>query len=151
MATTRTIDLPSTVERWTGAIAALGLTLGTVCCTDTKPADTDTLAIGILLPFTGTSSGTSANFERAAIYATNRVNQAGGIRGKRLRLVAADTHSSASRSTKAVTTLLDENVVVVIGVESADVAAAVEPMLIGHDVAFMSPLVGSADETLVRC
>jgi len=93
----------------------------------------------------------AANFERAAIYAVERVNAAGGIRGQRLRLVGADTHSDPARSIASAQYLIDAGVVAVLGVESADIAAEVEPMFFAHDIAMISPFVGTADDTTVSC
>lgn len=117
-----------------------------------EPArDTDGIAVGLLLPFSGTNAGIAANFERAAIYAVERVNAAGGVRGQRLRLVAADTHSNPTRGVASARHLIDEGVVAVLGVESADIAAEVEPMFFAHQIAMISPFVGTADDATVSC
>jgi len=148
----RTSGLRCTTGPWLGLVTALGIELGTVSCTTADVQDdSHSVAIGLVLPFTGVNAGTSANFERAAIYATSRVNAAGGIRGKRLRLVEADSHSSVLRSLESAKRFEDEGVVVVIGAENSDIAAAIEPVLLENGVAFLSPLVGSADDSLVNC
>jgi len=148
----RISSLRSNTRRWVGLVTTLGIELGTVSCTTADVQDdSNSVAIGLLLPFTGVNAGTSANFERAAIYATGRVNAAGGIRGKRLRLVEADSHSSVSRSLESSKRFEDEGVVVVIGAENSDIAAVIEPTLLENGVAFLSPLVGSADDSLVNC
>ena len=67
-------------------------------CSDESPVKDGTITIGLLLPFTGSASGTAANLERAVIYAAGRVNDGGGIDGRSLRIVARDTHSSIARS-----------------------------------------------------
>lgn len=132
-------------------VVALLATGTLTACSPDESDDANTFGVGLLLPYTGSSSGTSANFERSVIYAVGRVNAAGGVKGKRLRLVAADTHSSLSRSVSSAKQLVDKNVVVVIGPESSDIAARLEPELLSQGVAFLSPLVGAADDKLVNC
>lgn len=120
-------------------------------CTEAKPDTEDTWNIGLLLPYTGSSAGTAANFERAAIYAIDRINADGGIHGKMLRLIAADTHSSVSRALEGVDSLIEQKVVIVIGPESSDIAEAIAPVLQERKVAFLSPLVGAANDKEFDC
>ena len=117
-----------------------------------KPVDnSDTVALGLLLPFSGSETGTAANFERAAILAAEHINAAGGIRGKRLRLVGADTHSSVEHGKESAERLINEELVAVLGMESSEIALEVEPALYENDVALISPLVGISDDTSVEC
>ena len=51
------------------------------------PASGDAVTVGLLLPFTGPTSATTRNFERAALYAADRVNAGGGIHGRNIRIV----------------------------------------------------------------
>jgi ABC-type branched-subunit amino acid transport system substrate-binding protein len=118
-----------------------------------SPADEKEEAynIGLLLPYTGSNSGTAANFERAAIYAVGRINDGGGIRGRKIRLVAADTHSNVERALEGVEKLLSEDVLLVIGPESSEIATAIAPVLQEHNVAFLSPLIGAANDKEFDC
>jgi len=135
---------------WLLSVAVPSIAFSTLACTQTVD-NSNTVAIGLLLPFSGADTGTSANFERAAIYATESVNAAGGIRGKRLRLVGADTHSSGSRGIESGKHLINEGVEAVLGMESSDIAAQLEPIFFEQGVALISPLVGTADDTSVDC
>ncbi len=132
--------------------ALLGaLSLGMLSCAPEDEAPEDGIKVGLLLPFTGTSSATSSNFERAAMFAASNVNAAGGIEGKKLRLIAADTHSELERAERSVEELLDQDIEILIGPESADIAAAIAPRLAERGVVFLSPLVGAADDLTVDC
>jgi branched-chain amino acid transport system substrate-binding protein len=115
------------------------------CSSEPEPAR-DGIAIGLLLPFTGSASATASNLERAALFAVNRVNDAGGVNGVRLRLVSRDTHSDVARGLRAAEELVDEGVVAIIGPESAEIAEALVPVLAERNVLFLSPLVGAAAE-----
>jgi ABC-type branched-subunit amino acid transport system substrate-binding protein len=115
------------------------------------PADDPTsVKVGLLLPFTGASAASSGNFERAALFARDQIN-VGGVKGRHLQVVSADTHSDPARARESVKALLAEGVTVVIGPESAEIAAELKPMLDANDVVFLSPLVGAADEDAVDC
>ena len=70
-------------------------------CSGATEAPDDTIKIGLLLPFTGNASATAANLERAAIYAVDRINAGGGVKGRQLKVVARDTHSEVGRSRAA--------------------------------------------------
>src|SRR6478735_4782690 len=94
----------------------------------------DTVTVGLLLPFTGPSSATTRNFERAALYAADRVNAGGGIHGRRLRIVSRDTHDDVERSRQSTDDLIAEGAVVVVGPESAGIAEAIAPTLAEHQV-----------------
>jgi len=130
--------------------AALPLGMSSACGGESAPSG-EIVTVGLLLPFTGPTSATTRNFERAALYAAERVNAGGGIHGRRLRIVSRDTHDDLERSRRSADELIAAGAVVVIGPESADIAQAIAPALADHRVAFLSPLVGAADEVSLDC
>jgi ABC-type branched-subunit amino acid transport system substrate-binding protein len=142
-----------TGRRWRARVLAGALVaLAQVAACAPKPvSDPDALKIGLLLPFTGTSAATSYNFERATLYARDEVNAGGGIEGRKIEVVSADTHSDLMRARQSLDDLMAAGVHVVIGPESADIAADIKPILDAHDIVFLSPLVGAADDTAVDC
>ncbi len=111
----------------------------------------DAVTIGLLLPFTGSSAATASNFERAVLLAAERVNDAGGVQGKLIRVVARDTHSEKRRSVESVRELVDEGAVAVIGPESPEIAAAIREELNDAEVPLVSPLVGAGEEVELDC
>jgi branched-chain amino acid transport system substrate-binding protein len=120
------------------------------CSEPAAPAGNE-VTIGLLLPFTGGTSATATNFERAVLFAADRINAGGGVHGRKIRIVSADTHSNIERSLASATKLVAEGAVVVIGPESAEIATAVAPVLAAHSVALLSPLVGAANDRTVDC
>jgi ABC-type branched-subunit amino acid transport system substrate-binding protein len=122
----------------------------TACSTSSAPP-TDEIKVGLLLPFTGADSATSGNFERAVLFAKDRVNAVGGVGGHNIRVISADTHSDVTRARDSAQTLIDAGVSVIIGPESADVAAFIKTRLDLAGVVFLSPLVGAANEQTVDC
>src|SRR5450755_3236672 len=131
------------------ATAAVAGALG--ACSSTPGTPSDAVTIGLLLPFTGSSSGTASNFERAVLYAADRVNAGGGVHGRPIRILSADTHSDLARAQSSVEGLVNDGAVVVVGPESAEIAAEIGPYLAAHQVAFLSPLVGAANDAAVDC
>jgi len=128
---------------------ALGSLL--LACSSNDAPSGNPITIGLLLPFTGTNSATASNFERAALSAADRINAAGGVKGRQLRVVSGDTHSDLARSQASAQQLIDAGAVIVIGPESAEVATAIIPLLVANHVAFLSPVVGAANDETVDC
>lgn len=147
-----TIRLRPTLSRLAASLGAL-LCAGTLaaCSSTAASDDADSITVGLLLPFTGSSSGTASNFERAVLYAADRVNQGGGVKGHPLRVVSADTHSDLERSKTSVMQLIDAGAVVVIGPESDEIAQEIMPILQAHQVGLLSPVVGAANDDTVDC
>jgi len=133
-------------------ITGCALLLALAGCTSASSDDgKNSITIGLLLPFTGATSGTAANFERAALYAADRVNDGGGIQGKKIRILSADTHSDLASAQSSAEYLVASGAVAVVGPESADIAAEIGPYLSAHGVAFVSPVVGAANDASVDC
>ncbi len=131
---------------------ALAFTTATACAPEEDSLSADeSLTIGLLLPFTGPSAATASNFERAVHLAADQVNDAGGIAGKKLRIVAQDTHSDAKRSVESVEKLIDEGAIAIIGPESPEAASAIIPTLNNAKVPLLSPLVGEGAEQDIDC
>jgi branched-chain amino acid transport system substrate-binding protein len=130
---------------------ATALQLGVVGCGSSSQVAGNDVVVGLLLPFTGTSSGTASNFERSTIFAIDRINEGGGIAGRRLRLVGQDTHSDLDRARQSAAALADQGAIAVLGPESSDIALSIKPLLDEQGVVFMSPMIGAADDALVDC
>jgi ABC-type branched-subunit amino acid transport system substrate-binding protein len=132
---------------------SVGALLGALpgCSSSNGADDGNSITVGLLLPFTGSSSATASNFERAVLYAADRVNAGGGVKGHRLRVVSRDTHSDLERSKASVMELINAGAVMVIGPESDEIAHEIIPILNAHQVGLLSPLVGAANDAAVDC
>jgi neutral amino acid transport system substrate-binding protein len=141
-------------KSWAASLALAGCSLLLAGCSssDDRPLDDpNSVTLGLLLPFTGADSATSSNFERAALYAVKRVNNGGGISGKKLRIVSQDTHSNLEAGERSAQWLIDAGAKVVIGPESAAIAPQLYPMLTQNGVSLLSPLVGAGPEPTFDC
>jgi branched-chain amino acid transport system substrate-binding protein len=95
--------------------------------------DTSGIKVGALLPFTGELAAYGAAYERALILAVETVNDAGGVAGHKVRLVARDTHSETERGVASGRELLDMGVVNLIGPEEPEVTLRMAPLLAESD------------------
>jgi ABC-type branched-subunit amino acid transport system substrate-binding protein len=132
-------------------VALCALVLAAAGCSSTDEAPTDGVVVGLLLPFTGSTSATASNLERATLYAADRINEGGGIDGVRMRVISKDTHSDVGRGLAAARELADAGAVAVIGPESAEIAEEIRPFLAEQQVLFLSPLVGAAADPSRVC
>jgi branched-chain amino acid transport system substrate-binding protein len=137
---------------WVFGLCFSGAVLLTGCPPQQEEIDpNDSVTIGLLLPFTGSSAATATNFERAVLMAAERVNEAGGVQGKLIRVVARDTHSDVGRSRDSARELIDEGAVAVIGPESPEIADAIRGILNDAEVPLVSPLIGAGAEVELDC
>lgn len=134
-----------------GTLVLAGSALGVSSCSSDDGKAGPVITIGLLLPYTGSGSATASNFERAVLYAAGRINAAGGVQGRHLRVVARDTHSDVTRSQQSATELIGEGASIVLGPESAEIAPSLIKMLVDNHVVFMSPLVGAAADPQIDC
>src|SRR5690606_22911280 len=103
------------------------LCAATLGCGPETASEDDRVVVGLLLPFTGSSSATAANFERAALFAADRINAAGGVQGHHVKIVSRDTHSELRRARSSALELISEGARVVLGPESAHIAHELAP------------------------
>jgi branched-chain amino acid transport system substrate-binding protein len=87
--------------------AAASVSASAAASQPSAASDADGIKIGIFMPLTGPSSlmGTAGN--NAAIMATDEINAAGGILGKKLTLISYDDKSSPEEAVKNVTRMLE--------------------------------------------
>jgi ABC-type branched-subunit amino acid transport system substrate-binding protein len=102
-----------------------------------------TVRIGLMLPYTGDLSSTSANHERAVLFAKAQIERV-GLSGKRLELVFADSHSDVKQGLAAVEGLLAKDVAAVIGFESDELARELLPRLEQEGVVLITPGISAA-------
>jgi branched-chain amino acid transport system substrate-binding protein len=112
-------------------------------CDPSKSSDSEGIPVGVLLPFTGELSAYGADYERALILAEERVNEAGGVAGRKLHLVARDTHSNVERGLESAQQLLDLGVAAVIGPEEPELTIGMAPLLSSAGVTQILPTLSS--------
>ena len=78
--------------------------------------------IGMLLSYSGAGAANSVNSERAVQLAIESANAAGGVQGRRLRLLARDTHSSPERVIAPANELMQAGASLLIGPDTPELA-----------------------------
>jgi ABC-type branched-subunit amino acid transport system substrate-binding protein len=123
---------------------ALVMVGGVLGCS-TPPAE-DPIPIGLMLSFSGVFAANSANSERALLMAVDAANEAGGVAGRRLRVVARDTRSDVAKVTAAATDLIDAGAAVIIGPDTTDLVTQLRPVLQDRTMILPSYATASAIE-----
>lgn len=127
---------PHGARRWliVGALGgALAASLG--CGAPDDEVDADAIVVGAALPFTGEGATIGQNLEQALLLAVEDVNRAGGVSGRRLRLVSRDSNSGTARGLDSVLELLYiDGVRYLVGPEENELAREILSDLKGLDV-----------------
>jgi branched-chain amino acid transport system substrate-binding protein len=75
----------------------------------------NTLKIGVMLPLTGRQAGFGRIQQKAALMAAEEVNAVGGVNGKKIELILADTQSNPDVGHRVIEKLIKQDKVLVIG------------------------------------
>jgi neutral amino acid transport system substrate-binding protein len=125
--------------RVTLAVCALALFAG-ACGPAEEESTAGTIAVGALLPFTGKEAALGRNMEQALLLAVHDVNEAGGVGGKKLRLVTRDSNSGSQRGLEQLLQLLyADQVKYLIGPEETELATQIVPDVKGLDILEILP------------
>jgi branched-chain amino acid transport system substrate-binding protein len=138
---------PTTSERALVLVAALALA-AVPACNSAAPPDDRSIAIGLLLSYTGHFTADSINSERALLMAIDAANAAGGVGGRPLRTVARDTGSDPSSVIERARELTDAGVSLVIGPDADDLAIAAHTVL--EDRTIILPSFATSSDVLYR-
>lgn len=116
-------------------MAALGVVFAAGCSSPSDEPAGESIAVGVVLPFTGREAAIGRNLEQAILLAQEDVNRAGGIGGKSVRLISRDSNSGSERGFNDLLELLYvEGVPYLIGPEENDLATRILPDVKGLDV-----------------
>ena len=74
-------------------LALLGLSMTLSCIEMAEDEPSDAIKVGALLPFSGELAASGINLERPLMMAADTINAAGGIQGKPVVIVAADSNA----------------------------------------------------------
>lgn len=115
----------------------------TTTTTTTNGGSTETLNIGVLLPFSGTYSWVGANVLPVVRMITEEINQAGGIDGRDVQVVQADTEASPDASLTAAQRLINvEGVEGIVGPTSITMSAVYD-LFPQNQVPIVTPTAGT--------
>ncbi|GFK93940.1 Leu/Ile/Val-binding protein [Fundidesulfovibrio magnetotacticus] len=103
------------------------------------------IVVGFSGQLTGVSSDLGVQGRNGAQLAVEEVNAAGGVAGKKLRLVAADDGYTPESALAADRELLDAGAVAIVGHMTSAQTMAVLPMLAGREVSLVSPTTATPE------
>jgi branched-chain amino acid transport system substrate-binding protein len=109
-----------------GAVA-----MGAVACGSDSPSSPSpaTIKIGVLLSETGPAAAQGQVQRRGVELVLDQVNQAGGVKGRKVEAVFEDDGSSPDRAVDLVKKLASDDVVAIIGPSFAGTCGAVQPLI----------------------
>lgn len=122
-------------RRW--IVLVVGIALAIVGCRSGRP-----LEIGLLATLTGPGSEPGVISRDAALLAADELNAAGGIDGRPIELVVADTGGTVEGADERVRSFINRGVTVIVG----PMLSAMTPVVSAHSdapVLFVSPLVST--------
>jgi branched-chain amino acid transport system substrate-binding protein len=101
---------------------------------------THEIRLGEISSMTGSESTFGLSVHKGILMAVEEANAAGGIHGKKIKLVLYDTQSRADETVRAVTRLIEEDKVhLVLGEVASDLSLAAAPICQKNSVPMISP------------
>src|SRR5450759_2102896 len=117
--------------RWTAAAIAAGLGLalfaqGGIAQQSSQPP----VKVGWLVALTGPNSSPGIGFDRGIKYAVEEINEAGGIKGRKLEVITRDTQGDPTKAVNAALELINnEKVEFTIGPTNSGEGLATTPVI----------------------
>lgn len=118
--------------------------------------DSGPLKIGVIVPLSG-AAGPNGQHVLAAIEAeAERLNQSGGVDGRKIEVISRDDKSTPATGVSAATKLVSQGVDVVMGGWNSPVTLAIQPILVRGNVLNVttipqsSGIIGGADPEAIR-
>lgn len=113
------------------------LAVAAACSSGDKPSDA--IPIGTFLPLTGEMAPNGGPQSIGVAVAVDDVNAAGGVLGKKLRVVNTDDGTDPAKAKSAAQSLIDQKVHVAIGSSGSDLTLAAAEVLTPARVVMISP------------
>lgn len=130
--------------RHAAALCALLVGMATVAVRAEEGVTDQEIRIGMANALTGPASGLGTNLKAGAEAYFDRVNAAGGVNGRRIKLISKDDGYEPSRSVVATRQLLDQDkVFALFGYVGTPTSVAVVPLAARAGVPYLFPFTGA--------
>ena len=130
----------------------ISLLLTIALCTTSAAQETEPLKLGVLAQLSGPFQYGGEMVLEGVEYAVEEINSQGGLLGRPLEIVAADTELNADVAVQRATELiLDEGVKFFIMASGSHIGAALLPVAEEHNVILFSTLMGADTLTGEQC
>lgn len=109
------------MKKWGSAVIStlLALSLAVAGCANqgasTGAGDGNEILVGVILPMTGNNATDGGDMKNAIDMAVKKINDGGGVLGKKLKVEVADDGCDPQMATTAANKLVSQNVVAVVG------------------------------------
>lgn len=118
------------------------------CSTSGGSADADVVKLGFIGPMTGDAAIYGSSAEEGAQLAVAEINEAGGIDGKKIELVAYDSKADQTEAINAYNRLRDQDgVVAVIGGTLSGETLAMKDIMVQDNMPVLSPTATAVEVT----
>jgi branched-chain amino acid transport system substrate-binding protein len=126
------------------AALALAIAAAAFGCGSPPPPEEE-LPIGLMLSFSGFLAANSVNSERALRMAIESVNEAGGVAGRRIRVLARDTRSDPAKISEPARDLIARGAAVLIGPDTIDLVTQLRGVVADRTLILPSFATASID------
>ncbi len=107
-------------------------------CSNTEP-----IKIGYIATLTGRTSDSGVKARKGAKLAIDILNEQGGLLGRNLELIVRDNENDVAKNSNAISELIAEGVVAIIGPLRSDMARSSLDAIAGKDVLMISPTIST--------
>ena len=122
-----------------GIIIVVALAIGLIA-THTKK-EPEEIKIGAILPLTGDAALYGESIKKGIDLAIEEINMAGGIKGKKVRIIYEDSKASPGEGVSALNKLIStDKVLAIIGDAVSSVTLAIAPIAEKNKIVILSPL-----------
>jgi ABC-type branched-subunit amino acid transport system substrate-binding protein len=101
------------------------------------------IVIGQSVPLSGSNKELGEDIREGALAYLKRVNEAGGVNGRKIELVSLDDANDTKRSEANTKTLIDQGVIALFGYGSATLSQPALPHVEAARIAFVAPFTGA--------
>lgn len=135
-----------TMKKIAAAILAASMVIGLAACGGSG-ASGDTIKIGLATPLTGASAQDGQAIQNGVNLAVKQINDAGGIDGKKVEVVAEDDKGDSSEAATVANKLVqDDGIVAIVGHFNSSCTLAAAPIYNQTGIVSISP--GSSSEAV---
>jgi len=131
---------------WLSALVLVALAI-TMMVAGCDRGGKDTIKIGLLQPVTGDGATFGIDIKNGAMLAIDDFNAAGGVNGKKIEVIFADTQSSDSAGVNAFNKVMAEKPVALVGTSYSTQSFAMAPLI---EKAKIPTLLGGTNPKLTR-
>ena len=126
-------------------LTALLLIIFIVSCGEKKSADSNVIKIGVIAPLTGNYAQYGTAVKDGVELKVNEINKAGGINGKKIELIIADSKGDVQESVNAFKKMVSQDKVSVV---SGEVVSATSQAISGLAQQAKVPLISATATSL---